>query len=45
MFGFANDLAFSPDGKLLAVAGDATRVFRIADGALVSEQQFRTGLF
>jgi len=45
LFGFANDLAFSPDGKLLAVAGDATRVFRVADGALVSEQQFRTGLF
>lgn len=45
IFGFANDVAFSPDGKLLAVAGDATRVFRVADGALVSEQQFRTGLF
>ena len=45
LFGFGNDLAFSPDGQLLAVAGDATRVFRVADGALVSEQQFRTGLF
>jgi hypothetical protein len=41
----AFDLAFSPDGALLAVAGGDARVFRVADGTLVSRQSYTYGLF
>jgi WD40 repeat protein len=41
----ANDLAFSPDGQLIALAGEKTAVYRISDGALVSQKTFRLGIF
>lgn len=40
-----DDIAFSPDGSLVALAGDKTRVYRIADGALVGDRTFRYGVF
>jgi len=40
-----NDIAFSPDGSLIALAGDKARVYRISDGELVGERTFRYGVF
>jgi hypothetical protein len=41
----AFDLAFSPDDELLAVAGGDARVFRVADGKLLSRQTYTYGVF
>lgn len=40
-----NDFAFSPDGQLIAIAGDRTAVYRISDGARLSEKSFPRGIF
>jgi hypothetical protein len=42
---FAIEVAFSPDGALLAVAGGDARVFRVGDGTLVSRRTYTYGVF
>jgi WD40 repeat protein len=43
--GYANDISFSPDGAVLAVGGAGARVYRVADGALVAERQYKYDSF